>query len=63
MWYLVCTDPNFTGSGSCAVQSWVFVERFPPALTTSEGFSILAVIVGVWGLAYSLSFLRRFIMR
>lgn len=62
MWYLVCTDPSFSG-GECSAQSWVFVESFPPALTSSQGISILAAIVSVWTLAFILKYLRRFIWR
>ncbi len=63
MWQLVCTDPNFAGAGECAVQAWVFVERFPPSLTLAQGASILTAIGGVWGAAFCVKMLRRFIWK
>lgn len=63
MWYLVCTDPYFSGVGACAQQSWVFVERFPPSLTLAQGASILTAIGGVWAAAFCIKGLRRFLWK
>lgn len=62
MWYLMCVDPDFVG-GTCVNSTWVFVERFPPALTIEEGLVISGAIIGVWVTAYSLKFFRRFLSK
>lgn len=63
MWYLLCTDPNFSGAGSCLQESWVLVERFPPPLTIAQGASILAAIGSVWAVAFCIKMMRRFLWK
>lgn len=63
MWYMICTDPSFSGAGSCLQETWVYVERFPPSLTLAQGGSILLAISGVWAAAFCVKGLRRFLWR
>lgn len=63
MWYLVCNDPAFDGVGTCTNQSWVLVQGLLPSLTITQGLQIGGAIGAVWGLAFCVRMLRKFLWR